>query len=520
MSVGIKEKFSLGSRGSRYYLGIAIALITVIPFLALFYLFFVAPRLGETAVGRGPVVVVMLVVNVGLGYVLLSWYPRNIVRLRRYLEDMIEGRMPEKVVLVSGMDDINTIETYMNLLIEQLSRRVSTMEDEVEERRRAEKLKDDFVSTVSHELRTPLAITKEGISLVLDGIAGETTEKQEQILGRARVSIDRLARIIDDLLDISKIEAGRMDIRRQKVDLRQLIDTAVSGIKSLADQKDLGLEARMPDGDLSIFADEDRIMQVLTNLLGNSVRYTESGGITVSAVVAGDTVECSVKDTGIGVAREDIPNLFNKFTQFSRKNGAGLKGTGLGLAIVKNILELHGGTIRADSQPGEGTTMTFALPRFEEKSSVEFEMEERMTRASEAQEGMGVLLFRADGHAALETDSSPDENASPWEEGMTRLRECMRGSDFVGTDDQGDLVILVDSCEEDDLGQVLLRWAGEIRQLPDAVGITVPGALNGGQSLYPRDGQDVGELLEAARRRMVSVEELMVESEDPQKGEQ
>lgn len=510
MTVEWREKFSLGSRGSRYYLGIAIALITVIPSLVLFYLLFVEPRIGGSVVGRGPVLVVMLLLNMALGYVLLSWYPRNIVRLRRYLEDMIEGRMPEKVMLVSEMDDILTIESYMNMLIEQLSRRVSKMEGEVEERRRAEKLKDDFVSTVSHELRTPLAITKEGIGLVLDGIAGETTEKQQQILGRARVSIDRLARIIDDLLDISKIEAGRMDLRRQETDLGPLVEASVTGIRGLAEQKGLYLRSSVGDEELPVFVDDDRIVQVLTNLLSNAVRYTEAGGIEVTAATVEDTVACSVKDTGIGVAKDDLPNLFDKFTQFGRKHGEGLKGTGLGLAIVHNILELHGGTIGVDSEPGVGTTVTFVLPRCAEGSAARYEIEERVTRAREAQERMGVLLFRME-RKPLEggEDASPEEAGFDWGDSVPALQEKARASDFVATDELQDLVILIGSCGGDELVPVLARWAMDVLRVSETGAPGSRWALNCGHSSYPGDGAEGGELLDAAKRRMVPAEQLV-----------
>jgi signal transduction histidine kinase len=170
-------------------------------------------------------------VSVVLGYALLSKYPVNIIRLRRYMEDIVNGRLPDKVRLVESMDDIGAIERSMNLIIEQLSGRLTEMESEIERRQRAERLKDDFVSTVSHELRTPLAIAKEGISLLLDGIPGQINEKQGKVLTATRGNIDRLARLINDLLDISKIEAGKMQLRRGRMDMARLAAQAAASLR-------------------------------------------------------------------------------------------------------------------------------------------------------------------------------------------------------------------------------------------------------------------------------------------------
>lgn len=234
---------------------------------------------------------------------------------------------------------------------------------DITERKKVEKLKDEFVGTVSHELRTPLSITKEGISLVLDHIAGPTNEQQTKILNTAKNNIDRLARIINDLLDISKIESGKAGLRIETFEVVSLVKEAISNFEAKIKDKGLGLSVNLPKESVVINGDRDGIMQVLTNLFSNSLKFTKEGRIEISVKDNLEMVEFSVSDTGIGIAKEDIPKLFEKFQQFSRTSGPGDRGTGLGLAIAKGIVSLHNGIISAESELGKGTRITFTVPK-------------------------------------------------------------------------------------------------------------------------------------------------------------
>lgn len=225
-------------------------------------------------------------------------------------------------------------------------------------------MKTEFISTVSHELRTPLSITKEGLSLVLDRIAGDITEKQEMILSTAKENIDRLARLINNLLDVSKIEAGKMETRKGRLDIAALARDVVSAFETKARQKGLDLRVSFPAETVDVFADRDKMVQVFTNLVSNAVKFTPAGHIEISGRADGDYVVCAVADTGIGIAKNDLGRVFTKFQQFGRVPGAGEKGTGLGLAIAKGIVETHGGKIWVESEAGKGTKFIFTLPKF------------------------------------------------------------------------------------------------------------------------------------------------------------
>jgi len=236
-----------------------------------------------------------------------------------------------------------------------------------EELKTLDKLKTEFISTVSHELRTPLSITKEGVSLILDRIPGAINENQSTILVAAKNNIDRLARIIDDLLDISKIESGKIELKREPLNIVDIVRQTVAGFKLRAEEKKLELRTDFSAKDITLYADHDKVIQIFTNLIGNALKFTKKGYIEISVKKLKDDIKCSVADTGIGISENDLPNVFNKFQQFTRVAGPGEKGTGLGLSIVKGLVEMHQGKINVESRLDSGTKFTFTFPKTQPK---------------------------------------------------------------------------------------------------------------------------------------------------------
>ncbi len=230
-------------------------------------------------------------------------------------------------------------------------------------RKQIEQMKTEFVSTVSHEFRTPLTIVKEGISQVLDGVCGGITKSQKETLSISLQAIDRLTRLVDGLLDISRIEAGRVELKKDILDVVYIASEIHGAFQTRARNKGLELKLRIPKDPISIYADKDRLLQIFTNLIGNAVKFTENGSVEIKIADKGETVECSVSDTGKGIAKEDMNRVFNKFQQFSRTAGPGEKGTGLGLAICKGLVEAHEGKIWLESTLDAGTRAVFTLPK-------------------------------------------------------------------------------------------------------------------------------------------------------------
>lgn len=237
------------------------------------------------------------------------------------------------------------------------------------ERARLEYFRDEIVNNISHELRTPLTIIRESISQVVDGIFGEINEKQDKYLQKSLTNIDRLRGIIDNLLDISKLEEGKLELFKEKTDIAVLIEEVVSSFSLKAQTKNIEIKSSLINGKLEALVDRDKIIQVFINLVGNALKFTEKGYIELSAVENEQHIECRVKDTGLGIAQKDLSRLFSKFDQIGRQSGPGEKGTGLGLTITKGIVELHGGSISVESKEGEGTMFMFTLPKYDLKET-------------------------------------------------------------------------------------------------------------------------------------------------------
>lgn len=227
-----------------------------------------------------------------------------------------------------------------------------------------EQMKDEFVSLVSHELRTPLAAMKGATDNLLDGITGELNALQKESLLVAKRNIDRLGRLISDLLDISRIEAGRIQIEKHPVDIVSLVNDVLRLFQETAKERELKLTASFSSGLPAVNADPDKITQVVTNLIGNAAKFTPPGGqINVGVSRCADSIQIEVIDTGPGIGRQDLDKLFTKFYQVSRPGTKEkTKGTGLGLAISKGIVEKHGGKIWVESELGKGSKFSFTLP--------------------------------------------------------------------------------------------------------------------------------------------------------------
>ena len=246
------------------------------------------------------------------------------------------------------------------------------LEQKNEELKELDRLKSDFVSTASHELRTPLSITKEGIAIVLSGVTGRINKRQRELLKTSEENLERLKRIINDLLDISKIELGKLELSMSLVDLSLMVKHVCSQWKPELDKKEQTLNTSIAESPVNIYLDIDKIIQVLHNLISNAVKFTpERGTITVELKDREGSAEVSVSDTGKGIAKDDLPKVFSKFYQFGRIEAPGEKGTGLGLAISKGIIQMHQGTINVESQVSKGSKFTFTLPRRDEELILE-----------------------------------------------------------------------------------------------------------------------------------------------------
>ena len=271
---------------------------------------------------------------------------------------------------VPNRDELGTLAIALNhmsdklgRLYEQLARSVEELKEQRQqleianvELSEANKHKSQFLANVSHELRTPLNAIIGSTDNMLDRIIGELNEKQARYLARTQANAEHLNLLIEDLLDLSVIESGKMDIKAKNVSLASLISEVAESLKPIADKKPVDLEIGSMDASLTAWADRDRIVQVLNNLIGNAVKFTPpQGKVTVAAQRDGaGWVQVSVADTGPGIPPEQADKIFDEFYQIPQAGRPKIKGMGLGLTIAKKLVEMHGGKIWVQSELGKG----------------------------------------------------------------------------------------------------------------------------------------------------------------------
>ncbi|MDO8749495.1 MAG: PAS domain S-box protein [Candidatus Omnitrophota bacterium] len=226
-----------------------------------------------------------------------------------------------------------------------------------------DQLKSGFINMSSHELRTPIAIIREGISQIVEGLHGELKPEQKYFLDKSFKNVNRLIKIVDNIFEISGLDSEKAFLEKESFDMVELARSAIAGLDPEIKGSGLEIRENFPRNKVELNVDRKKINRVLTELIRNALKFTEKGYIEIKIEDREDRVECAVKDTGIGIAEENLPAVFDKFQQFDRDFGPGERGTGLGLAIAKGLIELHKGKIWVESRMGEGSKFTLSLPK-------------------------------------------------------------------------------------------------------------------------------------------------------------
>jgi len=393
-----------------------------------------------------------------------------------------------------------------------------------EELKRLDQLKSDLVSMVSHELRTPLATIKEFTAILTDQLAGPTTPDQQEYLTIVKSNIERLARIIDDLLDMAKIEAGRVMLSKGFLHAGGAIEQVVESMRPLAESKHIELAVNVPKEPIGVFADPDKVTQILLNLVSNAIKYTSGPGrVTIAVKEADNEVQFDVTDSGVGIAPEDLPKLFEKFQQFRRIAGvSGAKGTGLGLAISKRLVELHGGRVWVDSALGKGSTFSFTLPQYHVEEVFREYLRNGIEQAKQKHSRFSIVVFSITNFPELKGRFGLEETGKLLREVERILHDAVRrqAGDVVIRWQRAELVVIlaeVDKTGADAIGSRLGRVVSNAAFRLNGQDVTLEVATS--SATYPDEAMTEDELLALTENRLRQISmprtRLMVVDDEP-----
>ncbi len=299
-----------------------------------------------------------------------------------------------------------------------------------EELRQANQIKDDFIANVSHELRTPLATISNVLANALAGVWGALSEEARGELHTGHTNAKRLASMVNNLLDMSTIRAGRVSLEKSQVDMPALIRSVTESSKARAKEKGIALmTSHDPDLGL-VYCDPMKVVRIVTNLVGNALKFTGEGGTISIAIQNGpEDVQISVSDTGVGIAEENQARIFERFQQVDRADGGGEKGTGLGLAIAKDLVELHGGKILVQSELGKGSTFSFTLPVYSMEALLSEAVHTEFKMCSQSNQlSLIVLAFKQAEFKTLKKASTVEQWKQMLEDVEKKIRQAVRRS--------------------------------------------------------------------------------------------
>ena len=385
-----------------------------------------------------------------------------------------------------------------------------------------EKLKSEFISIVSHELRTPLTSIKNSLDIMLSGKTGDITNIQDNFLNIAKRNVDRLSGIINDLLDLSKIEAGKMDYRFKPLNILDPIEFVVSTFDSLADKKNIKLTIDIPPDASQIYGDISKIEQVLSNLISNAIKFTpENGEIKISAekvnaasidesllyqdvssvnikqphTLRGNYVKISVEDTGIGIKESDIPKVFDKFQQIESSLSREVGGTGLGLPIAKQLVEAHRGAIWIESEVQKGSKFSFILPVMMHHSTFLLELDNELQHSKYNHSNLALILLEEKVKSSgRDYENFIIKHITSGKIGITRKGD---NSKFFSQDDK--MQIILPNTDKMGADNVIKRLK---KYLMDNNSQYLDHSLYLGISIYPEEAITSDELIEQAEKSM------------------
>ncbi len=358
-----------------------------------------------------------------------------------------------------------------------------------------DKAKTEFIASISHELRTPLTTIQSTVSNLLAGVVAKPSKKTEKHLKTMHAECQRLANMINDLLDMSKLETDSMPLNRAGINLVDIASQAIKALQDQASEKSLELTCQVQGRVSGVNGDQKRIYQVLWNLISNAIKFSKNRGrVDVRLIDQGDEVVAAVADNGIGISSEKQKHIFNKFYQISRQAGAGYMGSGLGLTICKGIASLHGGKMWLESKEGHGSTFYFSIPKTDPYIVLYKHLGE-LAKATDAQKNKFAMMV-------ANFNSNCDKKELLFHSVKSMVADIMQAcSNILNVDknlmiqtDIFEMVFVLTGKSQPDIKQVVEKISEIIRQKTNNYAPDVMIKTNLGVAFYPMDTTDIRQL--------------------------
>lgn len=369
---------------------------------------------------------------------------------------------------------------------------------DVSREKKIDRMKSEFISIVGHELRTPLTSIKNAVNIIFSKKAGDITENQIKFLSMADRNINRLSGIINDLLDVSRIDSGKIKIELESLDLCNPLDMAITSLSPGAGGKSISIRKEIPSDLSKAYGDSDKLEQIFINLLGNAIKFTPGGGricVSASEVQGEDFIKISVTDTGIGIGPDEIEKIFDRFYQVEKTLTRGIQGTGLGLSIVKGLGEAHGGKIWVESKVGKGSKFVFTLPRYSPERVFKDCLDREIVEAREKGTPLSLIMLKIEEFEYLNEAYGEADVFHMLDEFKQIVQDTARRStDRLQIQLGGGVMILLDTSKE---GAIALAHRLKDALSKQTFGMKKPVRITvaTGLATYPEDGVTREELM-------------------------
>ncbi len=380
----------------------------------------------------------------------------SLFRLMHNIEEVNKRLRLQGKELEHRKDELETLNKKLLRKQEELLKTAAELEKANINLQQLDQMKSEFISTVSHEIRTPLTSIREGVSLVQEKALGSLNKKQDKFMEIVQKNVNRLSGLIHDILDLSQLEVGKLELQRKAVDLSQIIKETVDSMQTMALKRKIRIETSFGKNLPRVYADEYRVSQVLFNLIGNAIKFTaEDGMIAVGAfqVPNEDSVHVSVVDTGKGMAKEEIGDIFNKFHQIGREVGPGYHGTGLGLPICQEIVQHHGGKVWAESELGRGSKFTFTLPIFSTEKYIEDVFQTMVENAEIQDKDVSFILYKILGFGFLKMDAKHKQVKELFDQFMELVVGATQKDSHVVADSEKGFVLILKNAYQKNIDE-------------------------------------------------------------------